>query len=347
MTITKFNVQTKNAKSKSSDFIVTIFAFILILVLLTNPSKYAKNTLEGLLLFCTSVLPGLFPFMFLTKILTSLTSVQKLSLKCGKLTQKLFSSPGIGAYTLLLSNLSGYPVGAKIIGDLHSNNIITDADAKKMICYSLTSGPAFVIGTVGALMFKNIMVGIVIFISHLISNIISGILFCKSKKHNFQTQNTQSSFTENFSQYSSIDKILSESMFSTVQSILLVGGFISVFYCLSEILIDLKVFEILSFPLSKLLEFIGAPGEMANGVMSGIIEVTRGCKELSNYFEQYPVLSTSFACMLISFSGLSIIFQSKAFLSATQIKTRFLIGSKSVHAILSFVVCLILSSIVF
>ena len=346
MTISRFRVENKPTKTRAiSDTLVSLFAFLLIIVLLTNPAKYASKILEGLLLFATAVLPGLFPFMFLTKILTNLGCVQKLAKKCGRLTKVLFNSPGIGAYTLIMSMLSGYPIGAKIIGDLHSNNLISDADAKKMITFSMTSGPAFVIGSVGALMFGNALVGLVILISHFVSNILTGILFCKFSKTTSQIQIQTQNLPSNTA--TSIDKILSDSMYSSIQSILIVGGFISVFYCFSEILIDLKIFDILSYIPSKLLEFMGAPAEIARGVMSGIVEVTRGAKELSTFFPLLPALSVSLTSALISFSGLSIIFQAKAFLSSTQIKTHFLIASKSVHAILSFLICLIISSLVF
>ena len=453
MTLTRFSVNSKISQNKSNliDALVSLFVFALIVIILFSPAKYAGKVLEGLLLFCTSVLPGLFPFMFLTKILTGLSSVKKLSDKCGKLTQKLFNSHGLGAYSLLMSCLSGYPVGAKIVGDLHSNNLISDTDAQKMVTFSMTSGPAFVVGTVGGLMLGNATAGIVILASHLISNLLTGMIFCKSTKFNthkhsptqsnknlssqncfvtskhfssashtpqhasnknqlstthldtdshdfqkqdklennfdtnsrsFQTDHTliagfdttkhssnknqhprkhldisehspnsfrdsQNNFNKVEKKQANIDKILSDSMFGAVQSILIVGGFISVFYCFCEILIDLRVLEVLAFPVGRLLEILGAPADMSKGLVTGIIEVTRGCKELSNFFPSFPALTTSFASALISFSGLSIILQSKAFLSGTKIKTHFLIFTKSVHAIISFFVCLILSNVFF
>ncbi len=347
MTISFFkttnNYQTK--KHDTASIMLSIFCFGMIIILLTNPAKYASKFLEGFMLFGKSVLPGLFPFMLITKMLTSLGFVKKLASICGNFTQKVFASPGIGAYSLMMSNLSGYPIGAKIIGDLHSNKIISDSDAQNMINYSMTSGPAFVIGSVGAIMFSSVKVGVVIFASHLISNFITGIILAKRIKSELKTSINHSEPAP--PKKVSIDKILSDSMYSAIEAILIVGGFVSCFYCFSEILIDLKVFDIISYPLGRFLEFLGAPKTMATSVCSGLLEVTRGCKELSLFFASFPVLSVSLACFLISFSGLSIIFQSKAFLSATKIKTRHLILSKGVHAIISFFICLGISSLIF
>jgi len=343
MTISNVSIyKTDNKKTYLKDIILSLLVFLLIIILLTNPKKYALTILDGLLLFSRSVLPGLFPFMFLTRILTNMNSVKLLSTKCNKLTNKLFSSPGIGAYTLLISQLSGYPVGAKIIGDLHSNNQITDIAAKRMLSYSMTSGPAFIVGTVGALMFESALIGIIILISHFASNIINGIIFSKliikdKNKKRYNNSSTLNLKTTN------TDKILSDSMYSSVQSILIVGGFISVFYCFSAILTDIGLFSFIGWPISKLLEFIGISQNFTHGIMTGIIEVTSGCKEISLLYKSYPVISVSLSSALISFSGLCILFQSKAFLSGIKIKTRFLILLKSVHSIISYIICYIIS----
>lgn len=342
MIITKFSINNK--RHIISDILITLLIFFLIIVLLLNPVHYAKTFLDGLLLFSSSVLPGLFPFMLLTRILTKLNAVKILSKSLNKLMKKIFNSPGIAAYVLIMSNLSGYPIGAKIVGDLYTNQTINDDEAKKIISYSMTSGPVFVIGTVGALLLGNIRAGIIILISHLLSNLITGVIICKILKNKNKSTIIKHTQQENL-EHIELDKILSDSMYSSVQSILVVGGFISIFYCFSEILFDTHIFDFLSFPISKIFNLIGLEPQISRGIMSGIVEVTRGIKELSVYFPTYPKLITSIACLLISFSGLSIIMQAKAFLTHTKIKTHFLILSKSVHAILSFIVCYFLCSI--
>ena len=167
---------------------------------------------------------------------------------------------------------------------------------------------------------------------------------CNLSKNKNKTQTSKQtiSITSNNINF---DKILSDSMYSSVQAILLVGGFISIFYCFSEILFDLKIFDILSFPLSSIFSLIGVEPRISLGVMSGIAEVTRGIKDLSVYFLSSSKLVTALCSAIISFSGVSIILQSKAFLSHTKIKTHFLIISKSVHAIICFIICLIMSYI--
>ena len=345
--MTILNVYTQK-KYLLKEVLIAVCIIFLLMIILLSPVHYATSFTSGLSLFASSILPGLFPFMFLTRILSSLGFIKRLSNKCDYFMRRMFNSPGIGIYTMFMSMISGYPVGAKIIGDLHTNQVIDDIDAKYMLTYSMTSGPVFMIGTVGSIILKNTTAGIIIMISHIISNIFSGLILSKILKMKNSTSNhkKKSTITNEYN-LTNIDKILSDSMYSSVQSILVVGGFIAFFYCFTDVLFDLKIFEILGFPLLKLFECLGLNPKIFRGVMSGIVEVTRGIKELSSLFPSSPILITSLCSMLISFSGVSIILQSKAMISGINIKTRFLILSKSVHAVLSFIICFVLSLLIF
>ena len=44
--------------------------------------------------------------------------------------------------------ISGYPMGAKIVTDLRTNNNCTKDEGERMLCFTNNSGPLFIIGTV-------------------------------------------------------------------------------------------------------------------------------------------------------------------------------------------------------
>lgn len=321
------------------------FIVFLLSALLLNPQKYTRSMLDGLSLFYLSVLPGLFPFMVLTRMLSSINGIQYFSKKAAFITKKMFCLPGISMYILIISMLSGYPVGVKITSELLDSKTITEQEAKKMLSFAMSSGPIFIIGSVGTSMLGNIKAGIIILISHYISNIITGVIFCHllNKRQNQNSANNPTPILTN----QTFDNIITNSMFSAVKSILLVGGFISCFYVFSQVLIDYKILTSISYPLGKILDLMGFDKNIATGIMSGIIEVTRGAKMLSSFFLEIPKLVMSLIAALISFSGISILLQSKSLLAATKIKTHFLILIKSVHALLCFIICLVLSNIFF
>lgn len=313
---------------------LSVAVFLIIILLLTNPTKYNQSTLSGLQLFIVAVLPGLFPFMFLTKLLTNFGMVKKISTKLSPITTFLFNTNGISSYVFIMSILSGYPIGAKLIADLYISGNITQQDAKKMVSFCTTSGPIFIIGTVGSVMLGSAKIGIIIYLSHILSSIMCGIILSgkRNKKNNSQTL---------LSNDNRPDDILSNTMSNTVQSIFIVGAYISIFFLLADILTDIGILGGLSNLADKALSLIGI-NNVGSGFIGGLLEVTRGCKILS---QSISLWSVCFTCGIISFSGLSIILQSLTFLNKCKIKARYFIFVKCVHCILSIITCFALCNI--
>lgn len=311
---------------------LSVAVIALIIIILSNPSKYNASISNGLKLFIVAVLPGLFPFMFLTKLLTSLGTVKKMSVKLTPITSFLFNTNGISSYVFILSILSGYPIGAKLISDLYSAGAIDKTDAKRMTSFCTTSGPIFIIGSVGATMFGSAKIGIILYIAHILSSIICGIIF--SGKRNKKDSSTAQTFND----LKMPDNLFGSTMANTVESIFLVGAYITIFFLFADILTNIGIFSYLIAPLNKLLSLLKIP-PVADGIIYGLLEVTRGC---STFSQNINIWSVCFACGTISFSGISIILQSMHFLNKCKIKARYFIGVKCVHAIISFFICLLI-----
>ena len=328
--MTTNKILTKNNKIfKNIELLLLSLSTIFVLiVILSNPKRYNTSVLQGLTMFLTCVLPGLFPFMFFTKLLSSFGLIEKLSSRLEKPTRLLFNTSPISSYVLLISAISGYPVGAKLISDLYLSNSISQSDAKKMCSFCTTSGPLFVIGTVGAVMVGNITVGIVIYISHILASVMCGITL--------RGKSQQSQKISSVVPLHRPDNLLSKTMLDTVQNILLVGGYITIFFLISDIIFDTKIATVVAYPLEKFLSLFGISG-LSNGIVGGLLEVTRGCKILSAFTGIWPIC---FAASLISFGGLSITIQSMAYLSRCKIKARYFVFVKCVHAIFTFFICL-------
>ena len=128
---------------------------------------------------------------------------------------------------------------------------------------------------------------------------------------------------------------LYDSVYSSVISILLVGGFIcifSVFAKASEICLILKT---ISLPLSKFFT-----KDLSNAFSLGLIECTQGLKLLSNC--NLSTYSVAFASALISFGGISVWAQSIIFLCEINVDVKIFCFSKILQAIFSFLLTLLL-----
>ena len=317
------------------DSILTLIVFVIIFIIISNPEKFTSGTVSGLKLFFFNVLPGLFPFMLLTKLLTEIGLIFKTCQKFDKLSYKLFGTPGVSIYAFLMSILSGYPIGAKIISDLYLKGQISEIEAKKMSIFCTTSGPIFIIGTIGVTMFKNYKFGLILYASHIISSVLMGIIYHILTKKKHKNLNKIVIIQKPLQTFSN-SNILSKCINETINSLFIVGAYITIFYLLGEILTMLKIFNLLNVIISKPFNLFGFNSIESSGFTYGILEVTRGAKVLS--ISPTPS-SLILATGIVSFSGLSIIMQSMSFLKEAKIKAHNFIFSKCVHCVFSMIIC--------
>lgn len=342
-TIFKQKSKTKSQSKINLDEICVVIAIFLVMIfILSSPVYYAQSVLSGLRLFLTAVLPGLLPFMFLCKILTSL-NLEKITKVFRKPMKALFNLSDINIYPFFMSILSGYPIGSKITTDLYKSGKITDQEALKCSILSSTSGPIFVIGSVGAIMLKNIKVAIIIYASNIISAILSVALLnliekikLKRQKKDIQQKDKQTFTTEKTFHENNILQIMSKASKDTAQSLLVVGFYIAFFSVIIDMLNKTNVIPSICKLISPHFAKTSEKMALSSGIMSGIVEMTRGIKIVSEMCTPLSSLSFSFISFLIAFGGFSILFQSLAFLSETKIKTSKFILYKFIQGIISF-----------
>ena len=111
--------------------IISAVLFAMLLILVIFPDVSGKSFLDGLLLFSYSVLPTLFPFLFITKMLTDLGMIEKITKAINKPFKLLFGTNGIAFYVFIMSIICGYPIGAKILSDL-----VFEFKHKALSCFS-------------------------------------------------------------------------------------------------------------------------------------------------------------------------------------------------------------------
>lgn len=314
--------------------LLAIFFVLVIFSIVISPEKYINVALQGILVWATNILPALFPFMILTKLLTSTGYVESASKLFSPITKKLYNCPGISSYVFLMSIISGYPLGAKITADLYENGEISRAQAHRICSFTSNSGPMFIVGTVGVGMLLSKTAGYIILVSHILAALINGLIY---RKYNPKEINNNITIAPSKKQ---TNDLLTETMFNGINSVLVVGGYITIFFVITEVISSLGFFV----PLSNLLSLVGINNTISTGIFSGLFEMTKGCLLISSSTISLA-LKTAICSLLISFGGLAISFQAFAFLNKFKISKRFYFIQKTTHAILTFVICLIFSLI--
>lgn len=282
---------------------------------------------NGLNLWITSVVPALLPFFIACELLTHTDIINLLGKKLNKIMRPIFNVPGEGAFPLIMGIISGYPVGAKIVTNFRKNGICTKEEGERLITFTNNSGPLFIIGTVGIALFGNTTIGLVLFLTHILSCLTVGFLFrfwkCRKKSiesayHCLKTkQETKISPT-----FNNLGSILQSSIMSSINTIIMIGGFVMLFSVIISILNNTKIFEILSLIVSPLLKQLDIPESFANGLFSGIVELTNGVSIISKIPFKAISLNMIICAFLLGFGGISILLQVLSITSSSDLSIK-------------------------
>lgn len=300
---------------------ITGFAAVFIIF----PERYVACCFEGFVLWAECVLPSLFPFIVISLIFIKTGLADKASLPLKKATRVL-NLPQSAAVCFILSICSGYPAGSRLVAEFYEGGALTQADCDKLAPLCSTSGPLFIIGSVGFKMFGDKLLGLKIFVAHALAVTVFSLIYCRFCK---KTQHVSPKSVK------SNGNILYDAFYSAVISVAVAGGFIAFFYVVAQAMQD---FYILS-PLKNLLGLFMDEGA-ANAVSLGIAEVTTGCKFLAQSNSQ---IKGALAGFLITFGGISILMQQLSYLTKAGIKPAKFVLIKFLQAVLCFLIMLVIA----
>ena len=144
--------------------------------ILCFPGQCAQGAKRGLS-FCGNILiPSIFPFLVLSVFVVKSGVSKALSRLLDPVTKRLFRLPGSAGATVLIGLTGGYPSGARGIKALLDSGEITQKQARRMLCFTVGAGPAFVISVTGSGLLGSVQTGIILFISQLSAALVLGIL---------------------------------------------------------------------------------------------------------------------------------------------------------------------------
>ena len=326
----KSNIQKKAA---IGPYLLPAAATAILLFCVLFPKECAKACTEGILLWAGAVLPSLFPFLILSALLVKTGAAQKFSRRRTPLMRKV-KLPSAASYCFVLSALSGYPVGSRMIADLYESGTISSKQAARMSVLCSTSGPMFLIGSVGAMMFHSVSAGVILLAAHLLSVLLICLCFLPFIKQLPEHVSRLNHQNEN--------NVLAESVQSSVLSILCVGGFIAFFSVIAQLLQTIGAFTVLEKGFTFLLAPFGAESA-ASGLAQGLLEATRGCAKIA---AQPNAFSLPICAFLTTFGGACILAQQLGYLKKAGVKATFFVCMKALQGLTAFFLCLGLCALI-
>lgn len=294
---------------KSERLIITAVCVFLSSALIAYPNDAIRSISSAIRLCADTVIPSLFPFLFLSSFLTSSGILSGKSKFISHFCNKFFSVPYEAVIVFIMSAIGGFPVGAKMASSLLEKGNISENTAKRLVFSCVNPSVSFAISAVGLSLFSSTETGVIIYSSVVISNLILFVLsrFIIGKDEFFAAKEQEEKLSIS-SAFVSAGNSASEAMISICCYVLL-------FSCLCEIM---KNF---------------VPDETILGALCAVCEVTTGCRRLS-FLNNVPLIAGA-----IGWGGISVHFQIMDAIRKSGLEMKLFFFSRAVSAFLSVLIC--------
>lgn len=327
---------------KKSKTPIILLLLIFLSLLIIYPKSTINGAKEGINLWLFVVIPSLLPFFIVNDMLISVKVPENIARLFTPAARFLFNTSGYGAYAFIMSIFSGYPSGAKIVSDLIESKNISTREGQKILTFSSTSGPLFIIGAVGSGMLKSTMAGYILYISHVLGAVINGIIFKMFLREN---PKKGTSIRSNVPTIRTTEEMLSKAILNSLYTSAIIGGYIILFSVIIYLLNEIEYFHILNTFICKFLYIPKHTAIKITDILETSLEISNGSKIIASMQDSFlnKMLMLSF---IIGFSGLSVIGQVSGIVNKSGINIKLYMVSKIFHGLFSSIICYFLLNLV-
>lgn len=325
--------------SFTNNFILPGCFLFLLFYLFFFPAQAFLAACNGLDLWFHTILPSLLPFCVLSNILIVSGIIPKLLKPFQPIFQILLGTSPYGTYTLVLGFLCGYPMGAKIVGDLYRQQKISQQEGNYLLMISNHASPMFLTTYIALHIFDNkISLSKTFFI--LYCSAFATSLFLRLWFHFFANSSTKCNTYSTTQGISTTETQLSATSTSEITHSITIETVDNAIFNGFEIITKLGGYIILFSICSSMLQQICEPFPTLQWFLPGITELTTGIYQIaqSNFnFNTMYILILAFT----SFGGICTIAQTKGMLYSTPFQISTYIIGKIINALFTFVLAIL------
>ena len=294
-----------------------VFVLCIIALLLIRAESVMLYTRKTLVMCYEIIIPSLFPFFVCSSMLIYSGFASVVAEYSKKIMRPLFNVASSGAAAFVLGIISGFPLGAVCTKDLYKSGNLSKIEAERLLAFCNNSGPLFIIGSIGTAIYLKPSYGVMLYVIHIISSVIVGIIF-----RNYGRSYHNSPLTHVNTNDISISKAISMSIDNAARNILTVCFSIIFFSSIAQALLDL-------LPLSPVVR----------AIVSGACEFSTGVLRISALDTDImsKLVMTSF---VVGFSGLSVHLQVMSVTADAGLSLKPYILGKFLHGIIASAITL-------
>lgn len=128
---------------KLNRFLFTAISLYLVVLLLRHPALSLEYASTGLNLWLTKMVPTLLPFMILSGIMVRMELTENFVTLLHPLLRWLYGTSKKGSYTIIMGFLCGFPMGARIVGELYESGRLSREESSKLLYFCNNIGPIY------------------------------------------------------------------------------------------------------------------------------------------------------------------------------------------------------------
>lgn len=311
----------KGYRSRLLAYAMALATIIVTVAMTQFPKDAFDAAVMGLNLWWTVVFPALLPFFILSELLMGIGVVHFVGVLLEPLMRPLFNVPGVGAFALSMGLASGYPMDAVITSKFRQGKLCTAVEAERLLSFTNTADPLFMFGAVAVGMFGMPELGATIAIAHYLSSFLVGLVFryhgrtrddyrtdspiAGAGHGNIALRAFRALYNAKIQDGRSFGQLLGDSVKNSMQTVLLIGGFIILFSVFLRIIHAMGITTILTTAVAPLLNLVGFSLNLAPAIVSGLFEIDLGTLAAAQA-DAPLVQKVAVAGAIIAWSGLSV-----------------------------------------
>ncbi|SHI64194.1 sporulation integral membrane protein YlbJ [Propionispora hippei] len=339
---------SKRYRSRLSAYSMAFGVVFITLCMVQYPKDAFDSAIMGLNLWWNVVFPALLPFFILSEILMGLGVVHFIGVLLEPLMRPLFNVPGVGAFALSMGLASGYPMDAVITCKFRKSQLCSAVEAERLLSFTNTADPLFMFGAVAVGMFGMPELGIILALAHYLASFLVGIIFRfhgtdrdvppkppqQEVSGNLVSRAFRALYQAKQEDGRPIGLLLGDSVKSSMNTALLIGGFIILFSVFLRMLSIIGATDTLAAIFSGMLHWLGLSGNLAESLVSGLFEIDLGTLAASQ--ADAPLWQkTVMTSAIIAWSGLSVHGQVASIVIESGIRMAPYMVARFLHALLA------------
>lgn len=329
--------------------LATLLAFSFMLF----PKEAYEASVRGMTVWWEVVFPSLLPFFILSDFLIRFGVVSFIGTIFEPFMRPLFRVPGSGGFVWAMGLASGFPSGAKFTSRLWEEGHLTRYEGERLVSFSNASNPLFIFGAIAVGFFQNASLGLLLAVSHYCGNLCVGLIMrfhgSKQEKHDEKqlkklsmSKAIKKMHQERMNQHEPLGKMMGDAVHSSIQTLLMIGGFMIFFSVLSQVLELIHFSTIFRIFIAIILNWMAMPEELSPGIIAGLFEITIGSQRISNVTQASLLQQVVITSFILAFNGFSVQAQVASILAKTEIRFLPFFIARCLHGIISAILAFIL-----